>query len=57
MTFGEKVEVAAEAMFVNRFGDKHGLWDRYKHTHPDIANIYRDYARVALEALERGEAQ
>lgn len=53
MTGDQKVEIAAEAMFHNRFGDHKGSWDRFKVNHPDVAAVYQENARVAIDAIDR----
>ena len=48
---GALIETAAEALFLNRFPAKYGPWARFKYQHPDIAEIYRNSAHVALSAV------
>jgi hypothetical protein len=50
-----KIEIAAKAMHHNRFGERKGAWEWFIWTHPDIAEIYRENARVALQAIEQAE--
>lgn len=45
------IEIAAEAMYLNRFGGKHGPWLLFKLNHEDMAEIYRENARVALKSV------
>jgi hypothetical protein len=51
MTTTDKVEAVAEALYTHRYGTANGSWDEFRRRKPDIAEIYRDNARVAIKAV------
>jgi len=49
----DRVEIGAEAMWKRRWCeiDRTATWDDFTRNKPDIAQIYRDNARVVIDAL------
>ena len=54
MTLEDKIEVAAAAMYQSR---NLRTWKTLQYRRPDIAQIYRENARVMIGAIEEAEAQ
>jgi hypothetical protein len=50
MTQPDRLEAVAEALFRHRWPKRNQSWEFIKLTEPDIAKIYLDNARVALNA-------
>ncbi len=52
MTFEDKIEVAAAAMYQSR---NLRTWKTLQYHRPDIAQIYRENARVMIGAIKEAE--
>ena len=55
MSQPDRLEAVAAALFRHRWPRRNQSWEYIKQAKPDIAQIYLDNARVALDAAARAE--